>query len=76
MISTVLHNATIIDGTGRAPFITDVGIAGDRIALIGSLEERDAISHIDCSGLTLAPGFIDVHSHSDELWLALPRCDG
>ena len=76
MISTVLHNATIIDGTGRAPFVTDIGVVGDRIALIGNLEERDAISRLDCTGLTLAPGFIDVHSHSDELWLALPRCDG
>jgi N-acyl-D-amino-acid deacylase len=65
-----------MDGTGRSPFITDVGVVDDRIALIGDLRERDAISRIDCTGKTLAPGFIDVHSHSDELWLALPRCDG
>jgi N-acyl-D-amino-acid deacylase len=76
VISTVLHNATIVDGTGVPSYTTDVGIVGDRIALIGDLTEREAISHLDCSGKTLAPGFIDVHSHSDELWLALPRCDG
>lgn len=76
MISTVLHNVTIVDGTLRLPYTTDVGIVGDRIALIGDLSEREAISHLDCTGKTLAPGFIDVHSHSDELWLALPRCDG
>ncbi len=76
MISTVLENATIIDGTGRLPYTTDVGIFNDRIALIGDLRDRDAIARIDCTAKTLAPGFIDVHSHSDESWLALPRCDG
>jgi N-acyl-D-aspartate/D-glutamate deacylase len=76
VISTVLHNATIIDGTGQLPYTTDVAIVDDRIALLGDLAERDALLRIDCTGKTLAPGFIDVHSHSDELWLALPRCDG
>ena len=76
MISTVLENAAIIDGTGRSAYTTDVGIVEDRIALIGDLRERDAAARIDCSGKTLAPGFIDTHSHSDELWLELPRCDG
>jgi len=76
VISTVLENASIVDGTGRTAYTTDLGIVGDRIALIGDLHERDAVLRIDCSGKTLAPGFIDVHSHSDELWLALPRCDG
>ena len=66
MISTALHNATIIDGTGRPAYLTDVGIVGDRIALLGDLSERDAARHVNCAGLTLAPGFIDVHSHSDE----------
>lgn len=76
MISTVLHNVTILDGTGRVPYTTDIAIVDDRIALIGDLHDRDTIEWIDCTGKTIAPGFIDVHSHSDELWLALPRCDG
>lgn len=61
---------------GQTPYTTDIGIVGERIALIGDLRERDAIERIDCTGKTIAPGFIDVHSHSDELWLALPGCDG
>jgi len=75
-ISALLTNATIIDGTGERPFVTDVAIVEDRIAGIGSLGEAEARERIDCTGKILAPGFIDVHSHSDELWLALPRCDG
>ena len=76
MISTVLSQATIIDGTGRAPYLTDIGIVDGRIALIGDLSGSDAADRISCAGRSVAPGFIDVHSHSDELWLALPRCDG
>ncbi len=44
-----------------------------RIALIGDLSQRDAREIVSCAGRALAPGFIDVHSHSDELWLAEPR---
>lgn len=76
MIATVFQNATIVDGTGRAPYVTDVGVVEGRIALVGDLTERDAGQRVECAGKALAPGFIDVHSHSDELWLALPRCDG
>lgn len=76
MIPTVLENATIIDGSGLSPYTTDLAIVDDRIALIGDLRNREAVERIDCTGKTLAPGFIDVHSHSDELWLDLPRCDG
>jgi N-acyl-D-amino-acid deacylase len=76
LISTVLENAAIIDGTGLSSYTTDLGIVDERIALIGDLRDREAVQRIDCTGKTLAPGFIDVHSHSDALWLELPRCDG
>ncbi len=76
MIDTIVRGATIHDGTSAPPFVTDLGIVGDRIALIGSLEGRDAHATIDGDGSVLAPGFIDAHSHSDELWLADRRCVG
>jgi N-acyl-D-amino-acid deacylase len=70
VLTTIFQGIRIYDGTGSAPFVTDVALAGDRIALIGELGEREALERIPCAGLSLAPGFIDVHSHSDELWLA------
>lgn len=64
------------DGTGGSPFTTDVAVADGRVVAIGDLADRDAFERVPCDGLALAPGFIDVHSHSDELWLADPRCEG
>jgi N-acyl-D-amino-acid deacylase len=74
VLTTIFTSAKICDGTGSTAFTTDVALAGDRIAAIGDCRDRDARERIDASGLVLAPGFIDVHSHSDELWLAEPRC--
>ncbi|MDQ6826659.1 MAG: D-aminoacylase [Candidatus Eremiobacteraeota bacterium] len=76
MLDTIFESATIIDGSGLPPYCTDVAIAGERIALIGDLRERDARVRLSCTGRVLAPGFIDVHSHSDQLWLVVPGCDG
>lgn len=76
MIDTLISGAVIYDGEGSGALVADVAIVGDRIALIGNLGERDAHVRIDAAGLALAPGFIDVHSHSDELWLADGRCAG
>lgn len=62
---TVIRNATVIDGTGGQAYLADVRILGSRIAGIGQgLDAADA-SIIDASGLVLAPGFIDTHSHHD-----------
>jgi N-acyl-D-amino-acid deacylase len=66
----------VFDGTGGSPYTTDVAIADGRIVAIGDLSDRDAHERVSCDGLALSPGFIDVHSHSDELWLADPRCEG
>lgn len=56
--------------------MTDVAVVDGRIALIGDCADRDALERIPCDGLALAPGFIDVHSHSDELWIVDSRCLG
>ena len=76
MIDAIIEKAHIYDGVDTTPFVTDLAIVGDRIAVLGDLSERDAYERIDARTLTLAPGFIDVHSHSDELWLADGRCEG
>ncbi len=61
---TIYRDATIYDGNGGAPFIADVAVDGDRIAEIGSVSNT-ASREVDASGLALAPGFIDVHTHDD-----------
>lgn len=67
----VLKGGTIVDGSGRPRFQSDVAIEGDRIAGIGrDLRGQDALN---CDGLVVAPGFIDTHSHSDLIALADPR---
>jgi N-acyl-D-amino-acid deacylase len=71
-----LERPRVYDGTGSAPYTTDVAVADGRVVAIGDLSDRDAHERVSCHGLALAPGFIDVHSHSDELWLANPLCEG
>ncbi|MBV8582263.1 MAG: amidohydrolase family protein [Candidatus Eremiobacteraeota bacterium] len=76
MFWTIFERPRVYDGSGDAPFTTDVAVADGRVAAIGDLADRDAHERIPCNGFALAPGFIDVHSHTDELWLADPRCEG
>src|ERR1043165_4623812 len=59
----VITGAEIIDGSGGSSFMSDLGIRERRIACIGNLHGAKARSVIDANGLTLAPGFIDVHTH-------------
>jgi len=56
--------------------VTDVAIADGAVAIIGDCSERESFVTVACDGLALSPGFIDVHSHSDELWLADGRMLG
>ena len=59
----ILKNGKIIDGAGNPWFYGDVGIVKDRIVKIGDLSDSKAGQMIDATGLVIAPGFIDVHTH-------------
>jgi N-acyl-D-amino-acid deacylase len=62
---TLIRNTNVLDGSGAAPEPFDVAIVGDRIFKIGRGLEIEASSSVDAEGLTLAPGFIDAHTHDD-----------
>ncbi len=61
----VIRNGKIVDGTGNPWFFGDVAIKGDKIAAIGRIAPQAGGREIDAMGLIVAPGFIDMHSHSD-----------
>jgi len=61
----LIKGGTIYDGTGAAPIKADIGIKGDRIVAIGNLRDAQATTVIDASGLAVAPGFINMLSHSE-----------
>ena len=71
----ILANGTVIDGTGAAGEIRDVGIVNERITALGRLDGAQAGRRIDCSGQVVCPGFIDIHAHSDLTLLANPRAE-
>ena len=61
----LIRNAQVLDGTGTPAVRADVATRGDRIVAVGQLANRSARRTIDAAGLTLAPGFIDLHTHSE-----------
>lgn len=65
----LIKNGRIIDGTGNPWFYGNLAISGDRIVAVGQFPELPAKRTIDAAKLVVAPGFIDIHSHSDELLL-------
>lgn len=69
----LITNGRIVDGTGSPAFEGDVGIRGERIAALGDLSGAEAGRVIDAPGHVVAPGFIDLHSHSSWYFLVDPR---
>ncbi len=69
MADLILRGGSVVDGTGAATFEADVAVEGDRINAVGELSGLSAEREIDASGLTVSPGFIDTHAHSDGVLL-------
>lgn len=65
----VLRGGRLVDGTGAPWRKADVGIVEDHIAVVGIVPAGAGKREIDIAGLVIAPGFIDIHSHSDQLLL-------
>jgi N-acyl-D-aspartate/D-glutamate deacylase len=68
----IIRGGTVYDGTGGSPERTDIAIADARIAQLGTVH-GPATVEINAAGLAVAPGFIDIHSHSDYTLLVDPR---
>jgi len=66
MLDLVITGARVCDGTGSPWLRADVGVKGDRIAGVGRAREK-ARRRIDGRGLVLSPGFVDAHTHADEI---------
>ncbi|HUR92597.1 MAG TPA: D-aminoacylase [Gemmatimonadaceae bacterium] len=72
----IIANGKIVDGSGNPWYYGDVGVRGDRIVFVGpkgSLAREQARERVDAAGMVVAPGFIDIQSHS---WGALLTGDG
>ena len=72
----IIRNGTVIDGSGAPGVAADVAIQGQRIAAIGALGPATAATEVDATGLTVAPGFINMLSHSETSLIADGRSMG
>lgn len=71
----VIRGGTIVDGTGGPPWLGDIGVVGDTIRALGTIDPGRGSREVDASGLHVAPGFIDIHTHSDSSILRYPGAE-
>ena len=71
----IVAGGSVLDGKGAPALETDVGIRDGKIVRLGDLRSAPARRRIDASGLVVAPGFIDMHNHSDSTILAEPKAE-
>ncbi|MCC6195953.1 MAG: D-aminoacylase [Burkholderiales bacterium] len=68
----LLRGATVVDGSGAPRFLADVRIEGERIAAVAPQADARGAQVIDVAGRIVAPGFVDVHTHDDQIVLEAP----
>lgn len=73
--SLLIKNGTVVDGSGAPGRAADVAVDGDRIVAVAPGLEGEAAHIIDARGLTVAPGFIDIHAHSDFFYEQCPSAE-
>lgn len=61
----IIRGGSVLDGTGAPAAQADVAVDGDRITAVGDLAGATATTEIDATGLTVTPGFVDLHTHLD-----------
>ena len=64
MLDLIIRGGTLVDGTGAAPVVGDIGVQGDRIVAVGKVEGK-ARREIDATGLVITPCWVDIHTHYD-----------
>ncbi len=65
-LDLLIRNGQVIDGSGKPAFRADVAVAGDRVAAVGDLSSASARRVLDAKDRFVTPGFMDMHTHSDE----------
>ncbi|MDP3826432.1 MAG: amidohydrolase family protein, partial [Polaromonas sp.] len=64
MLDLLVKGGTVVDGSGAAPFVADIGVQDGRIVEIGRITAA-ARETVDASGAWVMPGFVDIHTHYD-----------
>ena len=72
MLDLLIRNASVLDGTGSDAFVASIGVKDGKIVSVGD-DIAKALQVIDATGLTVTPGFIDSHSHSDRAMRNYPE---
>jgi N-acyl-D-amino-acid deacylase len=75
MWDLLIQRAQVVDGSGAPSFVADIALRGDTIVQVGQMTAPEARVCIDGTGLTVGPGFIDLHTHSDYTLLVNPLAE-